>query len=368
MADNDRVDKFPTVESALEKNTVDELKKLAALFETKDMPRRKGELVSHIALKLRGELLFETWNKLNDLQKAAVAETVHSSDSFFYSDRFKAKYGKLPSFGEGDERSYYSYKLTLLSLFFYRDIMPDDLKERLKSFVPKPVETKLHLAKQLPTHFELLSYEWDYETRKRIEEIKEIPLTVCETERTAQQDLISILRLVDAGKISVSDKTFRASDASMKAIAEVLKDGDFYDPEIDEKKDKYDQKIGAIKPFAFPLLLQAGKLAKLNGKKLALTPAGRKAMSQPQHETLRLIWEGWIKNKLIDEFNRIDEIKGQHGKGKRSMTSAERRREIINEVLKECPVDEWMTLNDFSRFMLASGNKQLSKSNEIFSV
>jgi hypothetical protein len=141
----------------------------------------------------------------------------------------------------------------------------------------------------------------------------------------------------------------------MKAIAEVLQGGDFYDPAIDEMKGKYDQKIGAIKPFAFPLLLQAGKLAKLNGKKLALTSAGKKALSEPQHQTLRSIWRQWIKSKLIDEFNRIDEIKGQHGKGKRHLTSTERRREKISEALEKCSVNEWITFKDFSRFMLASG-------------
>lgn len=354
MAGYDRVDKYPTIEFALEQKTVDELKKLAALFETKGTPTRKAEVINYIAGHLRGEKLFETWDKLDDLQKAAVAETVHSSDCFFYADRFNAKYGTLPVFHTKGKWEY-DKNPTLLSLFFYRHIMPDDLKEQLKAFVPKPVETKLKLANELPTHFKMIECHWDYDTRKRYEEVKEIPIDVRETERTAQQDLITVLRLVDAGKVSVSDKTFRASDSSMKVIADVLQGGDFYDPKIDEGKDKYDQKIGAIKPFAFPLLLQAAKLAKLSSKKLALTPAGRKALSEPAHETLRSIWQRWITNKLIDEFNRIDEIKGQHGKGKRSMTSAERRREVISTALKECAVNEWMGFKDFSRFMLASG-------------
>jgi hypothetical protein len=191
MASYVRVDEYPTVEFALEKQNVGELKKLAALFEMKGFPTRKGELVNYIASKLHGEKLFETWDRLDELQKAAVTEAVHASDCFFYLDRFKAKYRSLPVF---DTRGKWEYDRnpTLLSLFFYRHIMPDDLKERLKAFVPKPKETKLKLANELPTHFKMRVRHWDYDAGKHIETIEEIPLTVRETERAAQQDLIAV--------------------------------------------------------------------------------------------------------------------------------------------------------------------------------
>jgi hypothetical protein len=44
-------------------------------------------------------------------------------------------------------------------------------------------------------------------------------LAVRETERTAQRELLSVLRLVDAGKVAVSDKTRRASPATIDANA-----------------------------------------------------------------------------------------------------------------------------------------------------
>ena len=49
-----------------------------------------------------------------------------------------------------------------------------------------------------------------------------------------------------------------------------------------------EQEIGPIKAFAWPLLVQAAKLAELHGKKLALTKAGRHALGAPAAETLRL--------------------------------------------------------------------------------
>jgi hypothetical protein len=48
------------------------------------------------------------------------------------------------------------------------------------------------------------------------------PLTVRESERAAQRELLSVLRLVDAGKVAVSDKTRKASSMTSDAITAVL--------------------------------------------------------------------------------------------------------------------------------------------------
>jgi hypothetical protein len=41
-------------------------------------------------------------------------------------------------------------------------------------------------------------------------------------------------------------------------------------------------------------------MAELGGKKLALGKAGRKALSAPPADTLRLIWKRWLKTTLLD--------------------------------------------------------------------
>jgi len=38
-------------------------------------------------------------SRLDDIQQAAVAETIYSKNLIFDEARFKAKYGQLPSFG-----------------------------------------------------------------------------------------------------------------------------------------------------------------------------------------------------------------------------------------------------------------------------
>ena len=88
------------------------------------------------------------------------------------------------------------------------------------------------------------------------------------TEPEALGNLTAVLQLCAAGKLRCSEKTRRPSAATVRTVAEALVAGDFYPDE-------------AIASFAWPLLLQAGGLARLDGPRLTLTPKGRKALGQP---------------------------------------------------------------------------------------
>src|SRR5262249_57985804 len=123
--------------------------------------------------------------------------------------------------------------------------------------------------------------------------------------------------------------------------------------EPQQRKRKWEQEIGSIKAFAWPMIAQAANLAEPHGRKLALTKAGRQALSRPPAETLRAAWRRWLKSKLLDEFRRIDEIKGQSGKGRSSFSAVDDRRAVIAEALKHCPVGAWVKFDDFTRFMRA---------------
>ena len=95
-----------------------------------------------------------------------------------------------------------------------------------------------------------------------------------------------MLRLIDSGKVSVSDKTRRPSAVTIKAITNILEGGDYY-PVLPVKSKWHDENAGPIRAFAWPLIVQAGGLVQLSGSKLQLTKAGRNALSQPASETLR---------------------------------------------------------------------------------
>ena len=182
--------------------------------------------------------------------------------------------------------------------------------------------------------------------------VQRLPIIRSDTEHAAQQDVQTVLRLIDKGKVAVSDKTLLPSAATMTEVVSVLRGGDFYD--LKAKQDKWQQVVGPIKGFAWPLLVQGGRLAELHGKKLALTKAGRQALSASPADTVRLLWQRWLSTKVLDEFHRIDVIKGQQGKGKRGMTAVATRRAAIANALRRCPVGLWVAFDDFSNFMQAA--------------
>jgi len=162
-----------------------------------------------------------------------------------------------------------------------------------------------------------------------------------------------VLRLVDAGKVAVSDKTRRASAATIDAIAAVLDGGDYYPFEPPQNK-WHDENAGAIRAFAWPLILQAGGLAQLSGSKLQLTKAGRTALAEPAAKTLKILWEKWARTTLFDELARIECVKGQTGKGKHGLTAAGSRRGAIATALARCPARRWIAASELLRFIRAS--------------
>ncbi len=346
--------RIPTLEVALiEHMNADDLKKLGKHTNQK-VPTRKADIAAVIKRHLDGESLKAVWLGLDDLQRAAVAEVVHSSSTRFLADRFAAKYGHSPDWGAADK---YGYRRnpSPLAFFFYGGVMPDDLKARLATFVPKPAAAKVKTLSELPAAHDLPWSRWNPKTRTQEKGTEEVPLAVHQTELTAQRELLSVLRLIDSGKVSVSDKTRRPSAATVKATTNVLEGGDYY-PVLPVKSKWDDENAGPIRAFAWPLIVQAGGLAQISGSKLQLTKAGRNALSQPAGETLHRLWSKWIDTTLIDELARIECIKGQAGKGKRGLTALSSRRDAIAETLAECPAGVWVSTDEFHRFVCASGN------------
>lgn len=370
-----------TIEEALNLQTVDDLKQLVALLPTPSRPTRKAELVALIEQHLQGDTLRQLWQQLDEIQCLAVAETLYAPEGVFDAARFQAKYGEQPDFGTKKDRWGYREIPSRLRLFLHSAerwhrqalCIPEDLRQRLRHLVAKPAAPSLQAVPELPEQVELTEkdYEWQegdtgitivmgksvYQMPRQKPNVNtithHIPVTHRDTERDAVIDLSMVLRLIDKGDIAVSNKTFQPSSATMTMLADLLNHGDFYERKA--KANNWQQEIGPIKAFAWPLLVQAASLAELHGKKLALTKAGREALGKSAPETLRLIWQRWLKTKLYDEFNRMGEIKGQRAKGGRSMTAVAGRRSVIAQALCECPVDSWVRADDFCRFMQAAG-------------
>jgi hypothetical protein len=223
-------------------------------------------------------------------------------------------------------------------------VIPDDLLARLEPLVQAPPEASIESLEELPDTVERQVKRYDYEARKRESSTEVVALAVCDRERAASDELAAVLRLVDSGKVAVSDRTRRPTSAAVRAVTAVLGEGDFYG----------DEEIGPIRAFAWPLLVQAAGLADRAGARLRLTAAGRRALAEPA-AALRHAWERWLDTRLLDELGRIDAIKGQTGKGKRGLTALAGRRGAIAGALADCPVGRWVAVDELFRYMRASG-------------
>lgn len=351
---DDQEEGIPTLQLALDSMTADKLRKLVALTGQK-VPSRKGDMAALIVQHLVGEGLRTAWEGLDELQRAAVAEAVHSPSSQLNAGLFRAKYGRDPDFGSANKLDY-DRKPTRLCLFLYKwGAVPADLKARLLKFVPEPRPSTIATLDRLSPVYERRFQRWNPEKRIREQGTEQVPLAVHETERTAQRELLSVLRFVDAGKIAVSDKTRRASASTMDAITTILDGGDFY-PRVPVESKWRDENAGPIRAFAWPLLIQAGGLAQLAGTRLQLTKAGRKALSEPAAETIRTLWTKWLGTTILDELARVECVKGQTGKGKRGLTAVSDRRFAIADSLAECPPGGWVATDEFVRYMRSRGN------------
>jgi hypothetical protein len=336
--------------------TVDHLRPLAALL-TGDVPRRKGELVSLLVHRMTDPAAVRAlYEQLDPLAQKAVQEATHDPQGRLHADKFRARHGEMPAFHHRseEERIGYSYdrhtRPTHLALFFPQSSgLPTDLRNLLLAFVPSPPPFVLPTVAELPATVRQTRMVW--KGKRSVEESVDVPLRVRATAREAEHDLRAVLRLVEARRVKVSDKKRQPTAASQKAITEVLQGGDFYTAE-DQTEWKYDPAFDlAMKAFAWPVLLQAGGLAQKTGDDLTLTPAGRKALSGSTAEAIRAAFLKWRSSTLLDEFSRVEAIKGQ-GKGRLSALTA--RRKAVLDGLAACPPGAWFAVDDFFRFLRAT--------------
>ncbi|MFI5378477.1 MAG: helicase-associated domain-containing protein [Tepidisphaerales bacterium] len=331
-------------------------------------PTRKEEMVARLLGLLEGDGLKATCAKLSEVQQLSLSEAVWSKTGHFDQQRFQAKYGRLPSDTSAAEQEpeVSSYgrrrRADLMDLLMPDGVIPPDLRTRMREFVPKPAAAKIKTVESPPDHVDIPVHIWNEKTKNYTKGTEPEAMVRRDMERAALHDLRAVLRLVDAGKVPITDKNRWPTPSALKQIAQVLDGGDFYldeDPGSDKGKKSWEieEKPGPMRAFAWPLLLQAGKLAQMRGPRLELTKAGHAALTAPPHETLRTLWDDWASSDLLDELRRINVIRGQTGKGQRHLTNPVERREAVADALQKCPVGRWIEVDEFSRYMRAAGHE-----------
>ncbi len=326
---------YQTIAQALDVYyTVDALKSMAKLV-CEAVPARKGDIISAISTALQGVNLKSVFSRLNKIEQYAVAEAVFAPDGKIDFPKFEAKYLSGKKFYQ---RPGNTGESNLLPLFIIRGQIPADIRSNLKAFVPKPKSDHVKYLEKLPKS---VKPSFKGETG--------LDLVTRATSRAALSNMEAVLRLIDGGKLKVSQKTGRPASAAAKKLSKLLYDGDWYnEPEMLDE-------IGPIQAFAWPIIVQGAGLAKADGSTLKLSNAGRKALNGNLPDVIKTAWKKWEKTGLIDEFSRINEIKGQKSSRRRALTPPATRRPVINEALSRLIPGRWVKVTELIRFMRSKG-------------
>jgi hypothetical protein len=160
------------------------------------------------------------------------------------------------------------------------------------------------------------------------------PVTVRGTGPDALSNLIAVLELAADGQVRCRAATRRPLAATVRLVEDVLVAGDYYD-----RRDEGEP----IAAFAWPMLLQAGGLARLAGSGLELTPRGEEVLTRPSYQALGTLWERWLRSVSQDEFSRIEAIGGQRRTG--TLTAPARRRAALADGLAALGPGRWVEVD-----------------------
>ncbi len=258
-----------------------------------NIPHKKQELVDYIVRQTAGDSFFDNFS---DLQKRALAEIAHCTGGMYHRSRMAAKYGQ--EYAESGPDSDWS----LLDVFIVDKMVSQDVCDRIRNIFPRPVIDRIQSD-------ESLQHEIRHEVYgSKGKQIDVIPLDERCTELEAIQNLEIVLRCIESGKIKISATSRCPTGASIIKLADNLTSADWYE------RPSY----GGIQAFAWPLMLQAAGFVAASASSLSLSVKGKNILSRKisAHDAIRSIWDSWKSKALIDEFSRIDVIKGQRAKGR----------------------------------------------------
>lgn len=351
-----RDSEWKTLEQALQAHTRDELDMLGAALDLPKLQGRKDERIARLVEGMTGESLRQAWSQLSELQQAAVAQAVHSPDASFSPQGFKIRFGEKPDFGTEAISSHGLDRASLLCLFIHGRHVPLDLRERLLAIVPRPAVPDVPTVAEIPAKVATLvpPYTTGNRTGKAVK--RHLAVYRSDGERRAVAEFAGVLRLIDAGQVAVTPKTFKVTAQSQRLIAEVLEGGDYFTAERwqtvrSEPSPRYEET--SIRSFGWPQLLVEAGLVRSRGGRMHLTAAGRKALSMPPAAVLKGLWDAWRETTDTDELARIS---GVRGIGRCRLSDPRRRRTAIARALAQCPPGQWVEIDAFWNHLRAAGH------------
>jgi hypothetical protein len=328
------------------------LRRVGALDKT---AMRKDQLIraieQHLTLHLSAVLA-----QLSPAEKNLLADSAHQG-RLLSAREFSARHGAVCPL---PPRSYgWRAGVSLLAPFIHHgdryDLEPagliGSLVEPLRTLLPKPGPVTAQTVAQVPS-------AWPSE--RQVQGGDPIrPVHIFASERIAPVELSRVLRLIQGGKVKVTDATHRPTEATIRLINEALVVPDFSlkVPESHRRNEwerKFYTAAGPVRAHAWPVLVQQCGWAKARSGTLTLTEAGREIMQQFTPEAFRRGVTRAFGDPDFDELNRINHIRGQSGKGKRWLSDPALRKESIGEGLAAFPIGQWLSFTEAQRLVEAS--------------
>ncbi len=313
----------------------------------------------HFARAIEQQLtlkLPEILARLSEAERNLLAESAHQRRLISVRE-FTARYGgtcPIP-------KAYYGWReeVSLLIAFIHRggdhDAEPPDLIpsliEPLRALLPKPCGLKAQTVETVPA-------AWPSERHHEGGDLIR-PIHVFESERIAPAELARVLRLIQGGKVKVTDATRRPTDATTRLVGQALVVSDF-DLEMIEahKRDPWDREYyeaaGPVRAHAWPVLVQQCGWARSKGGLLTLTESGKNILQQFTPERHRAGVALLLANGDFDELNRVNHIRGQTGKAKQQMSDPGMRKTAIARALEAFPVGQWLKFEEARRLIEAA--------------
>ena len=335
-----------TTQQLLEDMRANDLKRLATLLKVGKGLTRKAEVITALSPAVRD--IPGLLKHCSGDEKLALAEAAYAGGKL-EPDVFNGKYRTdCPQ----PVRQWSRKPDSLFGLFMVKDQfgalrLTEDVAEPLQSLLPQPEEAKVQKHDVLPQ-------TWDDDR----------PVHIHSGENIVFHELRRVLGLAQAGKLAVTAKRATPTEACVRRIAETLVQPDL---DLEIPKDQnwgHDDKAGAVRAFAWGVVVQQCGWCKPAGSKLTLTRKGRTMLSDSGADALKEGISRLLNDDSFDELNRINHIRGQTGKGKRSLTKPSERKFSIADSMSEWPVDEWIDFDEAFRFINASGNRFEVSGNE----
>lgn len=295
--------------------------------------------------------------RMGQAERDFLAECVHRGQ-VISAATFSAKYGVAcpqPS-------RYHSYRgdVEWLTPFIVREptyngvdlkSIPRDLVEPLRAVLPAPGKVQVRLSGTIPK-----TWTNDREGRGGG---PQRTVHLFESERIGPAELDRVLRLVQGGKVKVTDATRRPTDATVRLVGGLLLEPDFSlecpQDHLHEFERKYYTAAGAVRAHAWPVLIQQCGWAKAKGGALSLTDKGKELLRKFDGPKFRQGIDELLDDTEFDELHRINHIRGQTGKAKRWIIPPSIRKRTIVEAMKKLPVGEWVAFEEARRLVEASG-------------